>query len=720
VEKTITCVRIRSQASDNAAKMLFLSFCKEKQSMVNKTEQAERTYLEALREKLLEVLDKIDASVKAKARSLKEDKEYLYENKTGMDHMEKLAMRKAIAQNALIGEAALEKRKRLSKLLDSPYFGRIDFVERGKQEANPIYIGIHSYFDEDLNKNVIHDWRAPIASMYYDYEPGAASYLAPLGSIAGEILLKRQYRIRKGRMEFMLENSMNIHDDILQQELSKASDDKMKHIVATIQRDQNAIIRNESSRALIIQGVAGSGKTSIALHRIAFLLYRFRENISSKEILIISPNKVFADYISNVLPELGEEKIPEMGMEELAHEVLEKKIRFRTFHEQVHTLLTKRDEAFRERIHFKASFDFIRQLDQYIAHIENNYFNPADFWIKKNFVPDWFIKEKYATYHRIPLLKRFEAISKDVEENIRFYYKYDINAAERNEIRKAIERMFRITNLRQLYKDFYDWLGKPELFKQTARAQYEWADVFPVIYMKTRLEGHQAFAEVKHLLVDEMQDYTPVQYAVLSKLFHCKKTILGDANQSVNPYSSSSASEIKKVFPESDVVTLLKSYRSTYEITNFAQHISRNNDLEVIERHGDEPEVISCSGTEEETTAIREIIQAFRKSDYRSLGIICKTFTQAEMLHQQLEEPGEYIYLLSAESASFAEGVILTTAHMAKGLEFDQVVVPFATASNYKTEIDKCMLYIACTRAMHKLTLTHCRKRTALLSNHPQ
>ena len=688
--------------------------------MKNPSEKDERQYLESIKGKINQALTQIDESLQEQAKDLHASKEYLYENKDAMDRMEKEAVRYSITSSAIIGEASVEKRKRIEKLLDSPYFGRIDFSEDGEKDRKPVYIGIYSFFDEKENSNIIHDWRAPVSSMYYDFELGKAFYQAPSGKIKGEVLLKRQYRIRKGKMEFMLENSLNIHDNILQEELSKASDDKMKNIVATIQRDQNAIIRNESSRALIIQGVAGSGKTSIALHRIAFLLYRFRENISSKEILIISPNKVFADYISNVLPELGEEKIPEMGMEELAHEVLEKKIRFRTFHEQVHTLLTKRDEAFRERIHFKASFDFIRQLDQYIAHIENNYFNPADFWIKKNFVPDWFIKEKYATYHRIPLLKRFEAISKDVEENIRFYYKYDINAAERNEIRKAIERMFRITNLRQLYKDFYDWLGKPELFKQTARAQYEWADVFPVIYMKTRLEGHQAFAEVKHLLVDEMQDYTPVQYAVLSKLFHCKKTILGDANQSVNPYSSSSASEIKKVFPESDVVTLLKSYRSTYEITNFAQHISRNNDLEVIERHGDEPEVISCSGTEEETTAIREIIQAFRKSDYRSLGIICKTFTQAEMLHQQLEEPGEYIYLLSAESASFAEGVILTTAHMAKGLEFDQVVVPFATASNYKTEIDKCMLYIACTRAMHKLTLTHCRKRTALLSNHPQ
>jgi DNA helicase II / ATP-dependent DNA helicase PcrA len=686
--------------------------------MINKSETQEKQYLEKTREKLLAVIKKIDEGVMEKARSLKEDKEYLYEHKTGMDRMEKLAMQKSIAQSALLGEAALEKRKRLAKLLDSPYFGRIDFSENGQKEAKPIYIGIHSYFDEDQNANIIHDWRAPISSMYYDFELGKAHYASPSGTIAGEILLKRQYRIRKGRMEFMLENSLNIHDDILQKELSKASDDKMKHIVATIQRDQNAIIRNESSYTLIIQGVAGSGKTSIALHRIAFLLYRFRENISSKEILIISPNKVFADYISNVLPELGEEKIPEMGMEELANEALDKKVRFQTFHEQVNALLTKKDEAFRQRISFKASFEFVRLLDQYLAHIENHYFSPADFWIRKNFVPDWFIKEKYATYHRIPLLKRFEAIAKDVEENIRFYYRYDINAAERNEIRKAIEGMFRITNLRQLYKDFYDWLEKPDMFKQAARAQYEWADVFPLIYMKIRLEGHQAYTGVKHLLVDEMQDYTPVQYAVLSRLFICKKTILGDANQTVNPYSSTSAIEIQKVFPESDIVTLLKSYRSTYEITNFAQGISRNDELVAIERRGEEPGIIALQNEEAEIEAIRLLINDFRQSDYRSLGIICKTWKQAEWLHNELEGPDEYIYLLSAQSASFAEGVILTTAHMAKGLEFDQVVVPFATTANYKNSIDKSMLYIACTRAMHKLSLTHTGKPSGILPNH--
>jgi DNA helicase-2/ATP-dependent DNA helicase PcrA len=319
-------------------------------------------------------------------------------------------------------------------------------------------------------------------------------------------------------MEYMLENSINVHDDILQKELSKSSDEKMKNIVATIQRDQNAIIRNETSRTLIIQGVAGSGKTSIALHRIAFLLYRFKEDLSSKDILIVSPNKVFADYISNVLLELGEDKIPEQGMEELTSEILENKVKFQTFFEQVALLLEKNDESYKERIKFKSSAEFMLKLDQFIAYMENEFFSPADLVLKKRIVvPQWFFKEKFENFHRLPLLKRLPEIARETEENINFYYNYELSADERNEIRKTINDMFRITNLRELYKAFYDWLNIPHLLKPVSHSRLEYADVFPLIYLKIRLEGSKNDDRVKHLLVDEMQDYTPIQYAVLSR-----------------------------------------------------------------------------------------------------------------------------------------------------------------------------------------------------------
>ena len=684
--------------------------------MKNPSEKDERQYLESIKEKINQALTQIDESLQEQAKDLHASKEYLYENKDAMDRMEKEAVRYSITSSAIIGEASLEKRKRIEKLLDSPYFGRIDFSEDGEKDRKPVYIGIYSFFDEKENLNIIHDWRAPVSSMYYDFELGKAFYEAPSGKIKGEVLLKRQYRIRKGKMEFMLENSLNIHDNILQEELSKASDDKMKNIVATIQRDQNAIIRNETSRVLIIQGVAGSGKTSIALHRIAFLLYRFRENLSSKEILIISPNKVFADYISNVLPELGEERIPEMGMEELAHKVLENKYKFQTFAEQVNRLLEKPDDAYINRIKFKADFAFLGKLDEYVNHVNNNFFEPTDIWIKKNFVPQWFIRERWEGYHRLPLMKRFAEITRDIEDNIRIYYKYEIETQERNEIRKAVTGMFRATSIRELYREFYNWLGKPDLFKTANRSVLEYADVFPLIYLKIRLEGYKAFEDVKHLLVDEMQDYTPVQYAVLSRLFPCKKTILGDAAQSVNPFSSSSAEEIRRVFPEADTVKLLKSYRSTYEISRFAQKISPSDEFVAIERYGENPVVVACKSVSEEHAQIKSWVEDFRKSDeHQSLGIICKTPKQADNLYTALNEKGIPTALITSESAAFSQGVVITTVHMSKGLEFDRVIVPQANTSNYNSAVDKSMLYIACTRAMHRLFVSCAGKITGFL-----
>jgi len=267
--------------------------------MIHKTETEERKYLDTVKQKLNNALEEIDNKVSGYAKDLQEQKNYLYENKSDMDHVEKNAVRQSVTTAALTGEAALERKKRIQKLLKSPYFGRFDFSENGNGQAYPVYVGVHAYFDEAEKANLIHDWRAPISTLFYDFENGPAHYETPDGRVDGNILLKRQYRIRNGKMEYMLESSLNIHDDILQKELSKASDDKMNHIVATIQRNQNAIIRNETSRELIIQGVAGSGKTSIALHRIAFLLYRFREDISSEDILILSPNKVFTDWLAS-------------------------------------------------------------------------------------------------------------------------------------------------------------------------------------------------------------------------------------------------------------------------------------------------------------------------------------------------------------------------------------------------------------------------------------
>jgi DNA helicase-2/ATP-dependent DNA helicase PcrA len=511
-------------------------------------------------------------------------------------------------------------------------------------------------------------------------------------------------------MEFMIENAVNIHDEVLQRELSKSADDKMKNIVATIQRDQNQVIRNETASVMIIQGVAGSGKTSIALHRIAFLLYRFRETIKAKDILILSPNKVFADYISNVLPELGEEHIPETGMEELANELLEKKYPFQTFFQQVASLLEHPHPEFIERIRFKSSFEFVRQLNKYFIHLENNSFTHTELKVAGVVVPFPFIVQKFKAWQRMPMHKRIPEVVQEVLQFIRNETKRKLSGGEKAKVWELVQRMFNIRSPFDVYKNFYSWIGKPEMFRMMHGMKLEFADVFPLIYCKIRLEGVQTYDHIKHLLVDEMQDYTPVQYSVLSRVFKCKKTILGDVNQPVNPYSASSAEGIEEVFPQGDVVKLFRSYRSTWEIAQFSLRICPNPNLIAMERHGEEPEIKGFAQLHDEIEAIKEMIAKFGGSGNQSLGVICKTQRQANELFEKTKDLK--VHLLTPDSTSFSIGVIITTVHLAKGLEFDEVIVPHVTATNYKSDIDGRMLYIACTRAMHRLTLTHEKEKS--------
>ena len=674
----------------------------------NQTEKQEKEYLKQIISFLKKVIGNTDASVKDHVDTLAEYKDYIWSNKD-IDPHEIRSMRESILNHFALGESVINKHKRLTKILAIPYFGRIDFLEKKENsKVMPIYIGIHTFYDPESRATLIHDWRAPVSSMFYDHELGEAGYRSPSGEIKGVISLKRQYRIRGGKMEFMIESALTVHDDILQKELSSNADDKMKNIVATIQREQNQIIRNKDIRTLIIQGVAGSGKTSIALHRIAYLLYTFRDSISSKDILIISPNKVFSDYISNVLPELGEETVPETSMEQILSGVLEHKYKYQTYFGLVNELLEKPSSSLIDRIAYKASFGFISELDKFILHIENTYFKAADVKLTKYItIPAPFIEEQYLRFNRYPIRRRFDAMADYMLDMLKIQYTFTVTTTGRNLLKKEIRLMFAGNNDIQVYKDFFKWTNNPGMFKMRKGHTLEYSDLAPLAYLHLALEGNgnQPF-RVKHLLIDEMQDYSPIQYKVIQKLFPCRKTVLGDAGQSVNPYGSSTAETIQKSLTASEIMKLCKSYRSTFEITDFAQKIHPNAELEPVARHGEKPQILQFGSAVEELSGIMGLISTYRKSGYKSLGIICKTEQQARKMADMLKSYANDISFLSSQSSAFVQGIVITSAHMAKGLEFDEVIIPQTDERNYRSEIDKSMLYVAVTRAMHRLTLT--------------
>lgn len=681
----------------------------------NQTEKQEKEYLKQIISFLKKVIGNTDASVKDHVDTLAEYKDYIWSNKD-IDPHEIRSMRESILNHFALGESVINKRKRLTKILAIPYFGRIDFLEKKENsKVVPTYIGIHTFYDPESRATLIHDWRAPVSSMFYDHELGEAGYLSPSGEIKGEISLKRQYRIRGSKMEFMIESALTVHDDILQKELSSNADDKMKNIVATIQREQNRIIRNEDIRTLIIQGVAGSGKTSIALHRIAYLLYTFRDSISSKDILIVSPNKVFSDYISNVLPELGEETVPETSMEQILSGVLEHKYKYQTYFGLVNELLEKPSSSLIDRIAYKASFGFISELDKFILHIENTYFKAADVKLTKYItIPAPFIEEQYLRFNRYPIRRRFDAMADYMLDMLKIQYAFTVTTADRNLLKKEIRLMFAGNNDIQVYKDFFKWTNNPGMFKMRKGHTLEYSDLAPLAYLHLALEGNgNQPCRVKHLLIDEMQDYSPIQYKVIQKLFPCRKTVLGDAGQSVNPYGSSTAETIQKSLTASEIMKLCKSYRSTFEITDFAQKIHPNAELEPVARHGEKPQILQFGSAVEELSGIMGLISTYRKSGYKSLGIICKTEQQAREMADILKSYTNDINFLSSQSSAFVQGIVITSAHMAKGLEFDEVIIPQTDERNYRSEIDKSMLYVAVTRAMHRLTLTFHEARPA-------
>ncbi|SHK43676.1 DNA helicase-2 / ATP-dependent DNA helicase PcrA [Clostridium cavendishii DSM 21758] len=665
-------------------------------------------HLDNIKDKLNDAIKKANYSVDQLDEEYMAVKKYMVQYRGEIDPHEMFQNELTLKQVDNRGAFSVKIRDKVVKLLDSPYFARIDFQEISAEKAEVFYIGKFAFSYD--NKLLISDWRSPVASMFYDCELGAAGYNAPCGYIRGELIRKRQFKIKNGEMEYLFESSVNVQDDILQRELGHTSDEKMKSIIATIQKEQNQIIRNEKASTLLIQGVAGSGKTSIALHRIAYLLYRFKSQLSASNIIIISPNKVFGDYISNVLPELGEEPIYEMSFEDIAKEQLKGIIQF----EQDKDSIEMNDPKWANRVCFKSTMGFVRLMDNYLEHMTDIIFEPMDYTFGNFIAKKEWIYDRFTSYKRHPIKQRLKIIAHDIYD----YFETDNYIEEAlprpGAIYRSLNAMLKFKNTLALYKDFYSQMCIEDKFVMPAKKTIEWMDVYPFMYFHATFEGLQESQVIRHIVIDEMQDYTPVQYAVINILFKCQKTILGDFGQFINPNHLYTLDDLRQLYKDAEFVELKKSYRSTYEIISFAKHVKDVDSIEAVERHGDVPDIICCKNEQEELVQIKKIIDAFQSSENITLGIILKTNEKVKLFYDILSLNYE-VHLISPESVSFMNGISITSIQMSKGLEFDEVIIPSVNNDTYFSNYDRSLLYIACTRAMHKLSLTYSGKPTQLI-----
>ncbi|MFD2444229.1 RNA polymerase recycling motor HelD [Bacillus sp. CGMCC 1.16607] len=669
--------------------------------------------------------------------------------------------------------------KTLDKLKNSPYFGRIDFQEEGEKSAEKIYIGISSLMDATDENFLIYDWRTPIASMYYDFSPGPAKYNTPGGIYEGEITLKRQYIIRNSELQAMFDTGVTIGDEMLQEVLGNQADTQMKSIVATIQKEQNQIIRNEKAKLLIVQGVAGSGKTSAALQRVAYLLYRYKGTLHSENIMLFSPNTLFNSYVATVLPELGEENMKQTTFQEYLNSRIDRDFFLEDSYDQMEYLLTAIDqEDYVTRlasIRYKGSIEFKNLIDSYAESLQENgiifhdikfqrktlitkedihrYYYNLDSHIsipnKVELVKAWLLKELKKCMkaeqsepwveEEIQFLDKEDYLDafKKLQEKQRFsansFDDYDREQAYLVEmvVMKRFKRIFnslkklKFVNMIRIYK---------ELFKIENQSYQSWQDISsytigrlnerfisyedatPFVYLQDLILGRKSDTSIRHVFIDEAQDYSPFQFAFIKQLFpYSKVTLLGDINQAI--YSGVTQSETvlssSDDGEETETIVLTKTYRSTKEIVEFTKGLIENGELiEPFNREGSKPTFkIVPDNFELEKEMIKKVHE-LQQMGHKTIAIICKTAKESKMAYDSLQNEFS-VRLIEKGTLNYEEGTLIIPAYLAKGIEFDSVVI--YDAAQYTREEDKKLFYTSCTRAMHELHLFAIDKSCPLL-----
>lgn len=693
----------------------------------NEVTLEELEHLNYIQGVISERIAEVGASMEKSKDDIMQQKKYLWENIYELDSEEIASNRVSISEEYDSYEIRESRRRLLLKQQENPYFGRVDFVYEGDDKPEILYIGLGGLQKKEEVGNLIYDWRAPISSMYYDFDMGKAYYDAPMGRFDGEIVSKRQLKIRKGVLEYALQSNFNVDDEILQRELSGNGSTKMRNIVATIQKEQNAIVRDQLSNVMVVQGVAGSGKTSIALHRIAFLLYQNRKNLKSSEVLIISPNTIFSDYISNVLPELGEQNITEVSFDEIAEHEMKGIAKYETKYKQMEYVINCKDDedARLKSIRFKSGSVFLDELKMYVKELEKTLFNFSSYSFQGEVTDAKWIEDLYnGMMSNYPIFTRMSNIADRIADIYESKHNKVISTGTRNKMKQNLHAMATSTNLLELYEKFIDLLkDKYDECKKwcfsTSNVPYE--DVFPIILLKFLLFGNEKsnFERIKHVIVDEMQDYSMVQYEILNTLFKCKMTILGDVNQVVDRNNATLIDNLQNIFGEkATLVKMMKSYRSTYEISEFCRKMCNLSDAESFERHGEAPSIEDCEDYDSMVKEIQKKIDNVDLSTMTTMVVICKTASAAQQLYENLEDSYKRkCYLMNDEGSNFHEGIIITNSYLVKGLEFDYVIVPSVTADEYNTERDRQIFYIAGTRALHKLDVMYYGNRSTFIDD---
>ncbi len=725
--------------------------------MINEKElKQEKDYLKAVLYILDKEIQKANTKIDDYSKDIKRDLKYTWDPDNQAD-IEYWAMNMMnVEVQSIVAINSTSKVRSYLRMIKSAYFARIDFESDG--ETLPIYIGIATL--DDGTDFYVYDWRSPIASMFYDYEMGEASYTTPDGNvIKGKITLKRQYKIEGENIVQIFDTDMQVIDDVLKQMLSSKASDKMKNIVNTIQKEQNRVIRKNDVDILAVQGPAGSGKTSVAMHKIAYLLYAERAKINNSNILIISPNDIFSNYISNVLPEIGEDNVYQTTYMDFIKSHIDFKIKgtmndlYETYYSENYS--QKPHSLGFNSIMLKFGATYINLIENFINLKRNEILGIDDITSDGKVVIEKEYLEKLANELETSGISLY-AQGKKLVEKIGLHVSIKLGAKNNGaiqKIKKALTANLDKIKVKTIFVDLYSDENRfinmiEDIYNTTGTSQTNrlsikelhdifvytqsllmkntipFEDVSGYLYMKDRIHGSANQTQIKYLVVDEAQDYTIMQYKVLANLFrNAKVTILGDLNQNITPFANyQNYDTIVNVLKENrqgvrtDMNYLTKTYRSTYEINMFAKHIIGDTNMyNQIDRHGDEVSIIKDLPDENRSKVFTDALEL--KKYYNTIAIITKTQAEANKLKAMLEgnKKSNNFKVVSGKDKVFSsDKIMIIPSYLAKGLEFDVALVYNANNNNYPAEHKK-LLYVVCTRAMHKLNIYYKDELTKLI-----